>query len=54
MLQFYSRMLCMRTLPCPVIAAINGPAVGAGMCIALAADIRVAADDAKMGFNFVK
>ena len=36
----------------PVIAAINGPAVGAGMTMAMSADIRVVAEDAKLGFVF--
>ncbi|HYL65190.1 MAG TPA: enoyl-CoA hydratase [Candidatus Methylomirabilis sp.] len=42
----------MRTMPQPVIAAVNGPAAGAGMNIALAADIRIAADVATFGQNF--
>jgi enoyl-CoA hydratase/carnithine racemase len=54
MLDFYSLFLHIRTLPVPVLAAINGAAVGAGMCFALATDIRFAAADAKMGFNFTK
>ncbi len=36
----------------PVIAAINGVAVGAGAVIACAADLRIAAADAKLGFIF--
>jgi enoyl-CoA hydratase/carnithine racemase len=35
-------------MPSPVIAAIHGPALGAGFQIALAADIRFIAPDAKM------
>ena len=38
----------------PVIAAINGPAVGAGLCFASACDLRIAATDAKLGVNFVR
>ncbi|PPE72668.1 enoyl-CoA hydratase [Solimonas fluminis] len=36
----------------PMIAAINGPAVGVGATITLPADIRLAAEGAKMGFVF--
>mmetsp|Transcript_19510 Transcript_19510/g.47108 ORF Transcript_19510/g.47108 Transcript_19510/m.47108 type:complete len:314 (-) Transcript_19510:715-1656(-) len=58
MLQFYTSFLCMRQkIPVPIIAALNGPAMGAGACLALACDLRVATDDPKtpvLGFPFAK
>ena len=38
----------------PVIAAINGPAVGVGLTMTLGMDMRVAAEDAKVGFVFAR
>ena len=38
----------------PVIAAINGPAVGVGITMTLPMDIRIAAEDAKIGFVFTR
>ncbi len=55
----FTRMTCelvrnIRTLPKPVIASLNGITAGAGACIALASDIRLANEDAKIAFLFVK
>jgi len=38
----------------PVIAAINGPAVGVGITMTLPMDVRLAAEDARMGFVFTR
>ncbi|MGZ8843193.1 MAG: enoyl-CoA hydratase family protein [Pyrinomonadaceae bacterium] len=55
----FTRLTCelihnMRALPKPIITSINGTTAGAGACIALASDIRIAADEAKIAFVFVK
>ncbi len=54
MLAFYNSFLCVRELNVPLIAAINGAAVGAGLCVACACDFRVASDATKLGFTFLK
>lgn len=48
--------LTLRIFDCakPVIAAINGPAVGVGATMTLPMDIRLAAEDARFGFVFVR
>jgi len=52
---FRMRMICDRIagFPAPTIAALNGHALGGGAEFAVAADIRLAADDVKIGFNQV-
>ncbi|ETW08815.1 hypothetical protein H310_01322 [Aphanomyces invadans] len=50
---YYERFMSLRKLPIPLIAALNGAALGEGMCISLFADARVIARDAKVGFTFV-
>ncbi|HWF32329.1 MAG TPA: crotonase/enoyl-CoA hydratase family protein, partial [Solirubrobacteraceae bacterium] len=48
--------LTLRVFACkkPVIGAINGPAVGVGATMTLPMDVRLAADDARMGFVFAR
>jgi enoyl-CoA hydratase/carnithine racemase len=55
----FTRMTCdlirvMRALPQPIIASLNGTTAGAGACIALASDIRIASETARIAFLFVK
>lgn len=55
----FTRLTCdlvaaMRALPRPIVASLNGTVAGAGAAIALACDVRVAADTAKIAFLFVK
>lgn len=54
MMAFYRAWLCIRDLEVPTIAAINGPAIGAGLCLALACDLRYAAQGARLGMPFTR
>ncbi len=42
------------SFPKPVIAAINGPAIGVGVTMSLPCDVRLAAEGAKLGVTFTK
>ena len=54
MRSFYPRFLAIRSLDVPTIAAVNGAAIGAGLCVAMACDLRVAAEDAKLSTAFMR
>lgn len=46
-------LVAIRSVEIPVVARINGDAVGGGCCTALACDIRVASERARLGFPFL-
>ncbi|HZI19172.1 MAG TPA: enoyl-CoA hydratase family protein [Pyrinomonadaceae bacterium] len=55
----FTRMTCelvrnIRALRKPVIASLNGTTAGAGACIALASDMRIASEEARIAFLFVR
>lgn len=51
---FQRPIRAMRTMPKPVIAAVDGPAVGAGCELALAADVRIVSQRARFGEVWIK
>lgn len=54
MAPFYAAWLAIRELEVPTVAALNGAAVGAGLVLALACDLRYAAPEAKLAVPFTR
>lgn len=54
MQRFYRSFLAVRAVRVPTIAVLQGAAMGAGLCFAMACDLRIAAKKTKLGVNFVR
>jgi 2-(1,2-epoxy-1,2-dihydrophenyl)acetyl-CoA isomerase len=54
MLRFQEMTRLVHRLPVPVIAAVNGPALGGGTAVALASDLRVASEEAVFSIGHVR
>ncbi len=53
--ELYSGLILkFRSLPQPIIAAVNGPAAGGGLAMVLGCDIRLAAESARFAASFVR
>lgn len=53
-LHFYECFLSVKNLTIPTIAVLKGYILGAGLCMALACDMRIASSDSKLGMSFIK
>jgi enoyl-CoA hydratase/carnithine racemase len=54
MIDYYRRFLSVHQLVVPTVAAVHGAAIGAGLCFAMACDVRLAATGTRFGVNFVR
>lgn len=54
MLRYYRSFLAVLDAPCFTVAAINGPAIGAGLALSLACDMRIGSPRAKLGATFIR
>ena len=54
MLRHQESVTLLRTMPKPTVAVVHGHAVGGGLCLALAADIRLASTDAQLRVGFAQ
>jgi len=51
---YYRTFLDVRDFPVPTVAAVNGPAIGAGLNLALCCDLRLCSPSARFGATFVR
>jgi enoyl-CoA hydratase/carnithine racemase len=54
MLRFYGRYLSILELGLPLVSAVRGAAIGAGLCVAMACHVMVVDQDAKLALNFTE
>lgn len=54
MLGFYRMYLSVLDVPVPTLALVQGSAIGAGLCLALACDLRVGSRSSRLGANFLR
>ncbi len=53
-INFYKAFLSIKNLQIPTIAVIKGYTIGAGLCLAMACDMRIASSDTKLSMSFIK